>query len=258
MSHSDDATGPAVTRRGLLTTTALAAGAMALPRGAFAVEDEFAATSGEKVYFRGWQYKPDVVQDNVDRYNKLHTGKVDYQTVTGDYPAIMEKSLITGDALDMIYANPPTAVRFMEAGWIKPADDLISGPAAIADMYDKVREAWTHKGKVLGLSYFLSPRGIVVVNRKKQEELGIKDEDLPKTWDEFYTHIDALAAKGAKDIYLPHWFNEYYGISWAFLWEVINRGGTTVDPKTRAPTVSVDTPPARHSPPGRSSGNPGK
>ena len=229
-----------VTRRRFLATSALAAGAMALPRSAFAVEDEFAATSGEKVYFRGWQYKPDVVQDNVDKYNKLHSGKVDYQTVTGDYPAIMEKSLIAGDNLDMIYANPPTAVRFMEAGWIKPADDLQAGPAAIADMYPKVREAWTHKGKVLGLSYFLSPRGIVAINRQKQDELGVKDEQLPKNWDEFYAHIDDLAAKGAKDIYLPHWFNEFYGISWAFLWEVINRGGTSVDPKTRAPTVTVD------------------
>jgi hypothetical protein len=240
MSDSNENGHAGLTRRAFMMSTALAAGALTLPPMALANEDEFAATSGEPVYFRGWQYKPDVVQDNVDKYNKLHSGKVDYQTVTGDYPALMEKSLISGDKLDMIYANPPTAVRFYEAGWIKPADDLLSGPAAIADMYDKVRDAWTYKGKVLGLSYFLSPRGIVCVNRQRQEELGIKDEELPKTWDEFYAHLDALGAKGVKDAFLPHWFNEFYGISWAFLWEVINRGGTTVDPKTHAPTVTVD------------------
>jgi ABC-type glycerol-3-phosphate transport system substrate-binding protein len=240
MSDPNDHSDIILNRRRFLAGTALTAGALALPTAAFAVEDEFAATSGESVYFRGWQYKPDVVQDNVDRYNKLHSGKVDYQTVTGDYPALMEKSLIAGDKLDMIYANPPTAVRFYEAGWIKPADELISGPAAMADMYDKVRQAWTHKGKLLGLSYFLTTRGVIAVNRQKQTELGVADADMPKTWDEFYAHLDALAAKGGKDLYLPHWFNEFYGISWAFLWEVINRGGTTVDPKTRAPTVAVD------------------
>ncbi len=240
MSDSNENGNGGFTRRAFMTSTALAACALALPPMALANEDEFAATSGEQVYFRGWQYKPDVVQENVDKYNKLHSGKVDYQTVTGDYPALMEKSLIAGDKLDMIYANPPTAVRFYEAGWIKPADDLLSGPAAIADMYDKVRDAWTYKGKVLGLSYFLSPRGIICVNRQRQEELGIKDEEFPKNWDEFYAHLDALNAKGIKDAFLPHWFNEFYGISWAFLWEVINRGGTTVDPKTHAPTVTVD------------------
>lgn len=241
MSSSDQWDHGGVTRRRFLTTTALAAGAAALPQSLMAAGN-FTETSGEAVYFRGWQFMPDIVVANVTRFNRENNGKVDYQTVTGDYPSLMEKSLIAGDKLDMIYANPPTAVRFMEAGWIKPADELPNADAAKADMYDNVRAAWTHNGKLLGLSYFLSPRGVVVVNRIRQQQLGITDDQLPKTWDEFYAQLDALSTKGARDLYLPHWFDEFYGISWAFLFENLNRGGTVVDPVTRAPVVTADGP----------------
>jgi hypothetical protein len=35
------------------------------------------ATSGKPVYFRGWQYKTDIVQSNVNRYNTTMSGHVD-------------------------------------------------------------------------------------------------------------------------------------------------------------------------------------
>jgi len=194
------------------------------------------------VYFRGWQFMPDVVVENVNRYNAANEGKVDYQTVTGDYPTLMEKSLIAKDRLDVIYGGPSTMVRFTEAGWVSPADDVPNADAAKADLYDNVRELWTYKGKLLGLSYFLATRGIVAVNRTRQEELGISDEQLPKNWDELYKLIDDLSAKGHKDLFLPHWFNEFYGMSWSFLFEVLNRGGRIVDKETHLPAVSVDGP----------------
>ena len=31
---------------------------------------DFSAQSGETVFFRGWQYRTDIVQSNIDRYNK--------------------------------------------------------------------------------------------------------------------------------------------------------------------------------------------
>lgn len=207
---------------------------------AFAEMADLKPTSTEKVFFRGWPYKPEVVTENVDRYNKEQGGHVDYQTVThGDYPTLMEKSLIAGDELDIIYGNPPTAVRFLEAGWIKPADDVPNIAEIKADMYDNARNAFTYKDKLLGLSYFLAVRGLMVVNTTRQKELGV-DGKQPKNWDEFYAQILELHAKGTKDTYMPHWFNEFYGISWAFIWEVINRGGTQIDAATYAPTLTAD------------------
>src|SRR5260221_11503955 len=112
-----------LTRRNFLTTSAAAAGSLVLPQQAFAADD-FAATSGETVYFRGWEYRTDIVQDNVNRYNKEMNGKIDYATVTGDYPALMQKDLIAKAKLDLFYANPSQAVRFLEGGWIMPANEL--------------------------------------------------------------------------------------------------------------------------------------
>lgn len=199
-------------------------------------------TSSETVYFRGWPFKPEIVTDNVNRYNKEQKGKVDYATVThGDYPTLMEKALIAKDKLDIIYANPPTAVRFLEAGWIVPANDIPNFQEALNDMYPNVKDAWTYKGKVLGMSYFLSTRGMMMVNLKRQKELGV-DTQQPKNWDEFYAQILELNKKGVKDVYLPHWFNEFYGISWAFVWEVLNRGGRVIDDKTFAPQLDVNGP----------------
>ena len=199
-------------------------------------------TGSESVIFRGWPFKPDVVADNVNRYNETLGGHVDYQTVThGDYPSLMEKSLIAGDDLDIIYGNPPTAVRFYEAGWIAPADDVPNIDEIKANMYDNAAYAFSYDDKLLGLSYFLAVRGMMLVNLEKQAELGLSESE-PKNWDEFYDQLLELNAQGVKDVYMPHWFNEFYGISWAFIWEVLNRGGYQINPETLEPVLTVDGP----------------
>lgn len=199
-------------------------------------------TSDEAVYFRGWPFKPEVVTENVDLYNSSLKGHIDYQTVThGDYPSLMEKSLIAGDKLDIIYGNPPTAVRFFEAGWIAPADDVPNIEEIKADMYPNAANAFEYKGHLLGLSYFLADRGMMMVNTDRQTKLALTDKQ-PKTWDEFYDQILELHGKGEKDLYMPHWFNEFYGISWAYIWEVQNRGGSQIDPTSGKSALTVDGP----------------
>ena len=54
----------------------------------------------------------------------------------------------------------------MEAGWILPADELPAADRAKADLYPNVREAWTHRGKLLGLSYSLTIRGLTTANTR--------------------------------------------------------------------------------------------
>lgn len=199
-------------------------------------------TGSENVIFRGWPFKPEVVDDNVNRYNKAVDGNIDYQTVShGDYPTLMEKMLIAEDDLDIIYGNPATILRFYEAGWIAPADDVPNISAIKADMYDNAAYAFSYKDNLLGLSYFLAIRGIMLVNTERQSELGLTNEQ-PKNWDAFYDQLLALNAKGVKDVYMPHWFNQFYGINWAFIWEVLNRGGTQIDLKTGKPALTVDGP----------------
>ena len=46
--------------------------------------------TSEQLVFRGWNYRPEVVQDNTAKFNTAYTENVDYQTITGDYIGIME------------------------------------------------------------------------------------------------------------------------------------------------------------------------
>jgi len=203
---------------------------------------ELAPETDETVFFRGWQYKTDIVQDNVNRYNTELGGHVDYATVTGDYPALMETKLMAKAPLDILYANPSQACRYFDGGWLIPAEQLPDIEAIKADMYPNVLEAWTYKGQLLGLSYFVTTRGVIHVNKQKFEELGYSEADYPATWDELYDMLYELRDKGVQHPFLPHWFGEWYGISWAFVFEVMNRGGQVADPETHAPLVTVDGP----------------
>ena len=225
-------------RRGfLVTASALALGILASSAEA---QMELEATTDQPIYFRGWQYKTDIVQDNVTRYNKEMAGHVDYATVTGDYPAIMEQNLMAGAELDVLYANPSQAGRYFDGGWIMPAEQLGNIDEIKADMYPNILDAWTYKDQLLGLSYFVSTRGVMHVNLKMYDELGYTDADFPKNWDELYAQVYEIRDKGVEQPLLPHWLNEWYGISWAFVFEVMNRGGVLADPETHEPMLTTD------------------
>ena len=224
-----------------LRATAIAiTGALVLMTGAALADSGLDAQSGETVFFRGWQYKTDIVQDNVDRYNAEQGGNVDYATVTGDYPAIMEQNLMAGAELDVLYANPSQAGRYFDGGWIMPADALPNIDAIKADMYPNILDAWTYKGNLLGLSYFVSTRGVMHVNLKKYYELGYSDADFPANWDALYDQLYEMREKGLDQPFLPHWINEWYGISWAFDFEVMNRGGQVAHPDNHEPLLTTD------------------
>ncbi|MEP0321499.1 ABC transporter substrate-binding protein [Bauldia litoralis] len=236
-----------MTRRGLLQSTAgvgvaAAAGVLGPFDFARAQGMDLAATSGEPIYFRGWNFRTDVVQANVERYNTNLNGKVDYATVTGDYPSIMEKSLIANADLDVLYANPSSAVRYYGGNWIMPVDDMPNAEEIKAGMYDNIREAWSYKGKLLGLSYFVSTRGTMCINTEKFQAAGFGEEDYPKDWPELYSMLYKLRDKGEKTPYLAHWFAEWFGISWGFVFEMMNRGGVMADPETHKPMMTVDGP----------------
>ena len=223
----------------LLSATALGSGILNMP---FAEAADFTPASGEALFFRGWQFRTDIVQGNVDAYNKEFKGSVDYATVTGDYPAIMEKSLIANEQLDVLYANPSSAVRYSGGGWVLPASELPNAQEIVDGMYPNIREAWSVDGKLLGLSYFVSTRGCMHVFLKPYLAAGFTEAQLPADWDALYETVYALHEKGVATPILPHWFGEYFGISWAFVFEVMNRGGQVADPGTHQPALTLDGP----------------
>ncbi len=242
MTETNDFTRRRILQASGAAGVALSAPALLRPRPARAADFSLKAESGSPVYFRGWQYHPEIVEDNVARYNKELNGKIDYATVTGDYAALMEKNLIAKANLDILYANPSFCVRYFEGGWLATPDQLPNGQEIADAMYPNVREAWTYKGKLLGLSYYTSTRGLVAVYLDKYKAAGFDEGEFPKSWPELYAMLYKFRDKGEKQPYLPAWFNEWAGISWAYQFEVMNRGGAVADAETHKPTLTADGP----------------
>ena len=102
--------------------------------------------TSEQLIFRGWNYRPEVVQDNTAKFNAAYTESVDYQTITGDYIGIMENFHITNQPLDMAYSNPSTLFRWSVPGWIHDYESWWSVDDARGEMYDGVRDSMTING----------------------------------------------------------------------------------------------------------------
>ena len=96
-----------------------------------------------------------------------------------------------------------------------------------------------HKGKLLGLSYFVSTRGVMHVNLKKYGELGYSERTCRRAGTSSTTS-SRRAGQGREAAVPAALFNEWYGISWAFNFEVLNRGGTLADPETHKPMLTTD------------------
>ncbi len=165
---------------------------------------------------------------------------MDYATITGDYPALMEIKLMAGEPLDILYGNPQTLSRYFAGGWILPAEDLPNIDAIKADMYPNIRDALSYKGKLIGLSYFTTTSRMVAVNLKAYNALGYTEDDYPATWDELYDQLCEIREKGVEHAFLPMWYSLFDGTNYTFISEVENRGGHVAHPETHEPMLTVD------------------
>jgi ABC-type glycerol-3-phosphate transport system substrate-binding protein len=188
--------------------------------------------TSEALVFRGWNYHPEIVQDNTAKFNKAYSETVDYQTITGDYISIMENFHITGQPLDFAYANPATLFRWSVPGWVHDYEPWWSVNDARGELYDSVRASMTINGKLFGLPYFVSARGTIATNKVILDKAGVTADQYPKTWTELYDMCRKLKTSKAVDVpLLPHWFTAgvWFGVSWGYLFETLNRGAVLFD-----------------------------
>ena len=252
-AHYDDLIKGRITRREFLTRAAAAGAATPLilgylnapeaaarpSRGHFSLTRAMAQATkltppdagvdtSEALVFRGWNYRPEVVQDNTRLFNEQYQENADYQTITGDYIAIMENFHIANQPLDLAYANPATLYRWSIPGWVVDYEAWWNVDDARGEMYDGVRDSLSIDGKLYGLPYFVSIRGTLMANNAVLSKAGITPDQYPKTWDELYAQARQLKAEGVTEgpPLLPHWFaaGVWFGVSWGYLFECLNRG----------------------------------
>jgi len=204
---------------------------------------DFKPISDSQIELRSWQFMTEIPKGNADLYNSQLGGHVHYAAITGDYPSIMQSMMIAGSHVDVMYAQPTTAARFYDAGWIIPAENFSNVAKIKADMYPNIVDAFSYKGKLMGLNYFDTGFGVPLVNMKLAAQNGLSLADVsPKSWHDLWTSIPNWQAKGIKYPYLPWWIGDWPGISWAFTYEVMDRGGNLADPNTHKPVVTLGGP----------------
>jgi ABC-type glycerol-3-phosphate transport system substrate-binding protein len=200
------------------------------------VKPEHGTGGGPPLVFRGWNYHPEVVEDNVRKFNATYGENVDYQTVAGDYGSLMEKMHINREPLHFAYANPQTAHRWYKAGWIWDLEGMWSVDQVKKDLYPGWREIVTTKdGKLLGLPYFQSVRGTICTNEEMLQKVGITPKEYPKTWEELYEQLYQIKKANLTDVpFLPHWFaTSWFGLGWGYQFECMNRGAVLFDDEGR-------------------------
>lgn len=189
--------------------------------------------TSDPLIFRGWNFLPEVVQDNTARFNEAYNENADYQTITGDYIGIMENFHVANQPLDLAYANPATLYRWSIPGWVHDYERWWDVEAARGELYEGVRASMTIDDRLYGLPYFVSIRGAMMANNAILEQAGITPDQYPTTWAELYEQCRAMVADGVVDgpPLLPHWFaaGVWFGVSWGYLMECLNTGAVLWD-----------------------------
>ena len=212
------------------TATAPATTTTAPPKFTYKYIERLPKKPERKLIMNGWGYRPDIVKENIRIFCEQLNENAEYEVISGDYPAIMESKFLAGAKVDVCYGNPFHGVRWYTRGFVRSltkvipeyfGEDLLK--KILDDMYPSVRAGWTTvDGQLIALPYFTSARGNILYNELLTEKAGI--DEVPSSWWDLYEKVELVKKKGVSETpFLPHWFKEWFGIAWGFLFEVMNR-----------------------------------
>ncbi len=191
-------------RRVLQGGAALSAGAM-FGKSAFAAPDT-------PLQFIGWQYQPQIVEENVGIFSKLYDENVNYELVTGDYHAVVETKLTGGQHMDMLYSEEDHIARWHTAGWIRDLEGLPGMDEIKAGMFPvSVSSLSLPDGKIAGMPYYAGYNAFIY----NEEDLSKAGVGVPESWDELLEACRKLKKDGISDApYHAAWGQKWPELSW--------------------------------------------
>jgi multiple sugar transport system substrate-binding protein len=135
------------------------------------------------IIFAHWAYRPDIVTDNVKKFEELYGVKVTENVYTENYNAITESSFIAGEGPDICYMQDFNREKWYRAGWIQSISDIPGAMEHAKMMIPTIRPMYeSAEGELLGMPYYIAFQTLQY-NGKIFDELGLT---LPKTWDDVY------------------------------------------------------------------------
>lgn len=207
--------GQKFSRRTLLRTALLAGGALALtplaqacapaPSPAGPAGGAAKPTFAGKLQMKGWNYKPEIVQEHVDIYKRLYGDNLEYELIPANYDAVMETKFIGGQQVDMNYIFPERIQRWRQAGWIRDLEGLPGVDELKKAMFPIEVEKFSGLDGKLGALPYFTAWFIMAYNEVHIERLG-RGWKPPATWEEFLEVCRKLQKDGiAKHPYVPMW-----------------------------------------------------
>lgn len=212
--------GKPLTRRDVLKAGAAGIGLGALPARA-AWSGSRPSTTGKTttVKFQGWDYQPQLVQQNITHFQQLNPNlKVDYTAVvSAQYINKMTAEFTGHTQPDACYVYDDSMAGWVDAGYLQPLDGMPGLSKAYSMLYKENAAAMTYHGKRYGLPYYTDTSALVY-NADILQKAGISAP--PTTWDELTQQ--ALKIKNAGLVEYPIGFtaqlqNTYWGWWWAML-----------------------------------------
>ncbi|WGF88088.1 ABC transporter substrate-binding protein [Marinivivus vitaminiproducens] len=195
----------ALPRRGLLKGAAAISAASVLGRRAF-------AAPSTPLTFAGWQYQPQIVDENVKTFMGLYDENVTYELVTGDYHPLAETKLTAGQHLDMLYAEENYIARWHTAEWIRSLEGLPGVDDIKAGMFPvSVESLSLPSGELCGLPYYAGYNTFLF----NEEHLQAAGVDVPESWDAVLEVCRKLKADGVSEApFHGMWQQQWPNLSW--------------------------------------------
>jgi multiple sugar transport system substrate-binding protein len=187
-------------------------GGAALSAATLAGRNAFAAPA-KPLTFIGWQYHPEIVDQNVDTFKKLYEESVTYELVSGDYHPVVETKLTGGQHVDMMYSEEDHIARWNAADWTRDFEGLPDIDAIKTAMFPvAVASLSLPSGKIAGLPYYAGHNAFIY----NEEHLSKSGLQVPDSWDTLLDACRKLKKDGISDApYNSAWGQKWPELSWS-------------------------------------------
>ncbi|MEM3713949.1 MAG: ABC transporter substrate-binding protein [Nitrososphaeria archaeon] len=152
-----------------------------------------------KIVMAGWEYKSDVVRDNVNIFTNYTGIPAEFIALAEPYEDQMTTKFIGNEPIDICYFRQDVLGAWAEAGWLIPIDDLPTLDIIKDEYIPAVYSMLTYKGKLYGLSYYTDCYAFAY-NKAHFEKAGITRP--PSTLDEVKQYAIDIK-KAVPDILYP-------------------------------------------------------
>ncbi len=127
------------------------------------------------ILFKGWAYEPALVGENLDYFEQQTGLSVDYNAISGNYHDKMIAMFVGETPIECCYVRDDDFAEWVEAGWLRPCDDLLADDLNLKDttddLFDYNLEAMIYNGRRYGLPYY-TDFNIWVYNERMLEAAG--------------------------------------------------------------------------------------